>query len=80
MLVDMTVTWDLGLGIPCEPALSVSISNHLHLVDVFCIYIIGLESILNSSRRIENFHDVLNLKQVFLKLNWLICNYIKFDI
>ena len=53
---------------------SVSKSNRLH-VDIFRFFFINLRYILiNSSKMIGKFPEVLNFNRLFLKLNRFICN------
>ena len=53
---------------------SLSKSNQLH-VHVFGILFMDLRyNSLDSSKTIDDFPEVLNFNQLFLKLKWFICN------
>ena len=56
---------------PCD-----SKSNRLH-VDIFqfwCIHSFEVYSIIDSSKMIGKYSEVLNFNRLFLKLNGFICN------
>ena len=76
------VIWDLVLGTLCEPIPShnrvfPSPTGYMLWSFIFCLFIwsIFYRFLLNDGW----FSKALNLNRLFLKFNWFICNYTRYD-